>query len=405
MLKLPERNFSFAGATPIELVLAGAAPDHLNRNTALRSYVAEGFKEVLGVGRVASVPLEHAEESTRRFRPRLTLVFGSCLPDQCDYYRLRHACDTVGCPLAFWLHDDPYEFDASARVRRLADHIFTNDRWAMEHYHRERVWHLPLAASPRAHRPAHKLFHDRMARDVFFCGVSYPSRQRILRDLASVLAKVETEIYGDGWDTSLLPFCRNERIANSSLADYYATSRIVLNMGRDFHYANRKYQLDPSTPGPRTFEAAMAGACQLMFAESLEILDYFELGEEILLFDSPADFRRTLDRMLADPRHFRQIGAAAQARCLRDHTYAMRQAIAESSRLIDIRVGERSSESPGRGLNGNRAFGSIPTTLSIQIEREVLVSMDPGRTEIRSKRTLRRLNTIRSLKFVSQESK
>ena len=324
MLKLLDRKFEPGASATIDLVLAGASPDQINLNAALRSYVAEGFEEVFGAGRVANVPLAHADESTRRFRPRLTLLFGSCLPDPCDYFRLRHACDQVGCPLVFWLHDDPYEFDAGAKVRRIADHIFTNDRWAMEHYHRDRVWHLPLAASPRVHWPHRELFHVRPARDVFFCGVADASRQGILRDLAAVLGTVQTQIYGDGWDTSSLPFCRNERIPNDRLADYYATSRVVLNLGRDFHLANRKYQLDPTTPGPRTFEAAMAGACQLMFAESLEILDYFRLDGEILLFDSPADFQQTLHRLLADPKRCRRIGAAAQARCLRDHTYAAR---------------------------------------------------------------------------------
>ncbi len=141
----------------------------------------------------------------------------------------------------------------------------------------------------------------------------------------------------------MLPFCRNERIPNERLADYYATSRVVLNLGRDFHLANRKYQLDSSTPGPRTFEAAMAGACQLMFAESLEILDYFRLDEEILLFDSPADFQQTLERLLAEPKHCRRIGAAAEERRLRDHTYAVRASQLLSR--VGLSVVESASES------------------------------------------------------------
>lgn len=306
---------------PIEMVITGGTPDHLNWNTVLRSYAAEGFEEVLGSKAVANVPLEMADERVLREHPRLVLVFGSCFVDSCNYSRLRDACDRIGCPLAFWLHDDPYEFDAAARVVRLADHIFSNDRWAAEHYHRDRVWHLPLAASPTAHRRSH---NDEMTRDVFFCGIAYKSRRRIIQDLAHVLRSVRTEIFGDGWDSKALPFCINRRVDNAGLADRYAASRVVLNLGRDFHLSNQKYQLDPSTPGPRTFEAAMAGSCQMMFADSLEILDYFKLDEEIVLFDNPKEFEELLTDLLEHPNKRAAIGMAAQARCLKDHTYACR---------------------------------------------------------------------------------
>jgi spore maturation protein CgeB len=308
---------------PVEVVLTGGTPDWLNRNTLLRSHVAEGFEEALGPNSVHNVPLEIAHERARKTRPNLVLVFGSCLPDQCEYARLRAACDWAGCPLVFWFHDDPYEFDANAKVYRLADYIFSNDRWAAEHYHRDRVRHLLLAASPTAHAPAQPIVQVGAGVDVFFCGVAYPSRRRLIGDLSGVLAAVNAQIVGEGWDDSL-PFCHNDRIDPSLLAGHYAAARVVLNMGRDFHYCNKKHQLDPSTPGPRTFEAAMAGACQIMFADSLEVLDYFKLDDEILLFDGPADFRKALDNLLANPEKCQNIGAAARARCLLEHTYCCR---------------------------------------------------------------------------------
>lgn len=117
-------------------------------------------------------------------------------------------------------------------------------------------------------------------------------------------------------------FCKNERLPPEKLPEYYGSSAVVLNLGRDFHYANAKYLLAPSTPGPRTFEAAMAGACQFLFVNSLEVLDYFRADEEIVLFNDPAEFEARLAALLADNEARRQIGAAARARCLRDHTYA-----------------------------------------------------------------------------------
>lgn len=305
---------------PLVLV-TGASPDGLNRNTALRDYVAEGFRALLGSDQVANIPLEFASERVASTRPDLVLAFGSCLPDESDFGDLEHATHRHKGTLAFWLHDDPYEFDAHAKIVDLADHVFSNDRWAARHYDRPNVWHLPMAASPTAHRSAGG---GDFLRDVFFCGVGFANRRRLLSDLGSTLAGVCTEVYGDEWDESYPSFCRNERLPNSALASFYASSRIVLSMGRDHHYANRRYGLAPSSPGPRTFEAAMAGACQMHFVESLEILDYFELDKEIVLFDDPKDFEAKLSALLSDPQKAQRIGSAAQARCMRDHTYEHR---------------------------------------------------------------------------------
>ena len=159
-------------------------------------------------------------------------------------------------------------------------------------------------------------------RDVFFCGVAFPGRLRMLKDLSAVLDRAHTEVFGEGWDTDLLRFCKNDRLQPEQLPEYYASSAIVLNLGRDFHYANRKYQLAPSTPGPRTFEAAMAGACQFFFVDSLEILDYFHPDEEIVLFNDPTEFEARLTELLMDVVKRKQIGNAARTRCLSEHTYA-----------------------------------------------------------------------------------
>jgi spore maturation protein CgeB len=307
----------------VDVLITGGTPDRTNTNVALRTFVAEGFADVLGEDRVENVPYEIAAARIRISRPQLVMVFGSVLLDQCEFSGLRRACDDTGCSLTFWLTDNPYEFDASAKVVGLADHIFSNDRWAAEHYHQENVWHLPLAASPRAHTPR-IVSASRAERDVFFCGVGYPARVRMLKDLRSILDRVQTEVVGERWDAEDLHFCKNERLPAEQLPQYYASSAVVLNLGRDFHYANRKYQLAPSTPGPRTFEAAMAGACQFFFVDSLEVLDYFQADTEIILFNDPSEFEARLTELLEDVEKRRHIGTAARARCLREHTYAVR---------------------------------------------------------------------------------
>jgi spore maturation protein CgeB len=308
----------------IRVLVAGASPDALNQNAILRSDVAEGFADVLGGTSVVHCRYETAPRRIRRDRPELVVVFGSVLPDCSNFAAMRRACDEVGARLAFWLHDDPYEFDACVKVVGLADFVFSNDRWSALHYPRKPAVHLPLAASARRFGQIAPWPWREKARDVFFCGVGFRNRQQLLADLQPTLTALRTEIYGDGWDTHVLPFCRNERLSADQLSTHYASSRIILNLGRHLSLANERCQLSASTPGPRTFEAAMAGCCQLMFVDSLEIENYFDFGREILLFDDPSEFRRQVESLLNDLSRGEAIGAAARRRCLREHTYAAR---------------------------------------------------------------------------------
>jgi spore maturation protein CgeB len=307
----------------MRVLVTGASPDNDNRNTILRSYVAEGFRQELGEDAVTHVPLEIALATVQRHRPDLIVCFGSCMPDDADYLELRQYCDRSGAILAFWLHDDPYEFDFSYRIRGIADIVFSNDRWATQHYNHPHAYHLPLAASQAAHwRPINP------SKDIgiFFCGVAFANRIRLVKDLKPVLQKFDTRILGDQWPEAELPFARNRRLSNDDLSRQYSRALVTLNMGRDYHYANDRYKLDPSTPGPRTFEAAMSGTTQMYFVESLEIEDYYVPDKEIVLYNSVAEFERKL-RMLMDDLHACVgIAAAAQQRTLADHTYRNRAA-------------------------------------------------------------------------------
>jgi spore maturation protein CgeB len=288
----------------------------------LRGYVAKGFAELLGEDNAMACTLNYAVEAAKRFIPDLVVVFGSCMPAACDYTGIRTYCSHSGAVLVFWLHDDPYEFDFNSKIYPYADFIFSNDKWAAQHIDHPHVHHLPLAADTQAHfRPIRK----EMDRDVFFCGVGFENRRQLLADCAEIFTPFRVEVFGAEWPDNL-PFCRNTRLPNESLPDYYASSGATLNIGRRFNLANDKYQLDATTPGPRTFEAAMAGAVQCVQIEGLELADYFTFGAEVLVFDAPSELRELLVRLRSDSAYRRGIAEKSQARALRDHTYACRAA-------------------------------------------------------------------------------
>lgn len=302
------------------ILLTGAAPDRLNRNAIMRSYVADGFRKVIGDSNILDVGLQSASHVAERIRPDAVICFGSCMPDDSDYLLLRDTCSRIGSCLVFWLHDDPYEFDFGYRAVEVADVIFSNDKWAAAHYDHPKTFHLPMAASKRAH---YRPIETPKDIDIFFCGVAFSNRVTLLRDLDGVLRNHNSLILGDEWPTDIHK-AENRRLNNAELADHYSKSSITLNIGRHFNYANDRFQLAASTPGPRTFEAAMAGTVQMYFVESLEIEEYYTPDKEILLFDSYSDFEVQVSTILKNPELALNIAAAAQQRTLREHTYEAR---------------------------------------------------------------------------------
>lgn len=304
----------------LKVLICGASSNELNYNMMLRRSVGKGFCEILSNENVLTCSFERSIEAAKQFHPELIIVFGSCMPSNCDYASLRTYCTHNSARLVFWLCDDPYEFDTNYKIYQYADFIFSNDRWAVTHINHPNVFHLPLAADPKVH------FRDiksTMERDLFFCGVAFPNRRQMINDFSQFLPKFSIEIFGTGWPKKF-NFCKNIRLPNEILPDYYATSLVTLNMGRNLNLANDRYQLTASTPGPRTFEAAMAGAVQCVYLEGLELSDYFTFGEEILVFDSISELSTLIDQMRSDPLLRRQISGKAQARAIKDHTYANR---------------------------------------------------------------------------------
>ena len=304
-----------------KILISGASYDGLNRNTFLRGYVAEGFVSVMGDENVNIASLDYVEDVIETLNPDVLLLFGSCMPDDIGYYRIRNLCDRFGVLLVFWLHDDPYEFDYNYKIIEIADAIFSNDKWSSIHYEHDNIYHMPLAASKEKH---YKPIVDAYERDVFFCGVGFGNRVSLLSDLDCVLKNYKTLILGDNWPKSSASYVQNKRINNALLIDHYASSKFVINIGRCFDYANDKYMLVPSTPGPRTFEAGMAGAIQFYYVESLEIEEYYVDGKEIVLFDSVNDFKQKIECLIDSPEDMLKLRNASQLRTVSDHTYGNR---------------------------------------------------------------------------------
>jgi spore maturation protein CgeB len=308
-------------AQAYKVLITSASADEENNNKPLREYLKAGFAEVLSEKNVLACCLDQADIQASNFKPHLIVVFGSCAPSSSNYNSLRIYCTKKDAALVFWLHDDPYEFDFNSKIYNYADYIFSNDKWAVEHFSHKNVHHLPLAADPNIHyRPIKK---KSFIRDVFFCGVAFPNRTQLLKDCEHYFRRFNVNIFGQGWPENRSMY-KNIRLLNKDLPDYYSNSLVTLNIGRQFSIANNEFLLDPTSPGPRTFEAAMSGAVQIFFLNGLEIADYFNLGREILVFDTPKELAAIIEDLKFNNRYRNSIAKNSQLRALKDHTYSCR---------------------------------------------------------------------------------
>ena len=307
----------------MKIVICGDAPLESEANASIRGSIHDGWEQHLSPENVTSVSLTGAPSVIRALRPDLVLGVGSYLPETAYFGETVAAARAVGAVSAFWATEDPYEKDASYRIEPSFDAIFTCDRWGANFYHHRHVFHLPLAACAQRHFVQIEKTRERPV-DIFFCGVAFASRRDLIELLRPVLDRYRTAIIGPGWGAYGSGFSER-RISKSELIELYAQSKIVLNLGRSLSFENSRYAIMPSTPGPRTFEAALAGATQVFHEDTAEIHRYFD-DDEIPCFSSRHDFGLLCERLLDDEEERFAIAGRAQRKTTRAHTYARRAA-------------------------------------------------------------------------------
>jgi spore maturation protein CgeB len=187
------------------------------------------------------------------------------------------------------------------------------------------------ALDPAAHYPVEP--DPRFACDLAFVGNRLPDREARIEEFFFRAAQLAPErsflLGGAGWDGCPLP--PNVRsLGHVPTSDHNAlnsSALAVLNVSRESMAANG------FSPPTRVFEAAGAGACLITDAwEGIEL--FLEPGREVLV---AAGGREVADlvRCLA-PSRARDIGVAACARILHEHTYVQRAAQVEE--VLGVRV-------------------------------------------------------------------
>ncbi len=175
------------------------------------------------------------------------------------------------------------------------------------------------ALDPHTHFPTPR--DARFAGDLAFLGNRLPDRERRVEqfflEVAAAQPRRRFVLGGSGWEDKPRPdnvhyaghvFTRDHNAFNSS-------SRAVLNINRE---SMARYGFSPPT---RVFEAAGAAACLITDAwEGIEL--FLEPGAEVLVARDGTEVAEHLAALTAD--RAIEVGVAARARMLAEHTYAHR---------------------------------------------------------------------------------
>jgi spore maturation protein CgeB len=139
--------------------------------------------------------------------------------------------------------------------------------------------------------------------------------------LLSKLRGIDVGIWGGGWEAAEglngfpIESWRADNITPTDAAKVYNLAKICPNV----HHPQTKR----GGMNTRTYEIIAAGGFELTDnVRGLE--EHFEIGREILVYDSPEHFRELVDYYLSNPVERTDVIQRGRARVMRDHTYERR---------------------------------------------------------------------------------
>lgn len=306
----------------MKVLICGTCPPHLNSNYNLIQYAFAGFL-ALNTHDVKLVELFELIRAISEWKPDTVLLLGGLALKTIPLHIIRHLCNYNNAQLALWSWEDPYEIDYVVNHGHHLDLICTNDFSSLWFYPAQwNLRHLPLGAIDQpSPEPGLNLSNDK---GWLFCGVPFSNR----RDWIQAIHRKTPEglLIGPDWPKYQKPtITRNERISPSILHALYVLMPAVIYLGRDLNLANNS-KVIPSTPGPRLFEAAGCGSCQIACGTAMEAMQYFEPEVEMLFAETPAEAVEQIERAKIDDSLREKVSLNAWKRAQSEHLYQHRAA-------------------------------------------------------------------------------
>lgn len=253
---------------------------------------------------------------------------------------------------AIWFTEDPYEFNRNKDIANLFDLVLSNDATTAQHYTPPAV-HMPLAADRNRHfRP---ITDEAALYDVFFAGSAWPNRLDFLLQVRRARPRIRLKtilVTNPALDPHLEPWRTKFRFSPAvSIEDFCHLanqSLMTLTLPRRFSADVSRFEASSDTPGPRLFEVAAAGSCQLVDVQTTPIAaSLFDSANQFLSFSSFEECLSRIDDALANPARTRAMAAAAQKQAWDHHLYDHRVA-SLVDRLLALPAQKGPKQTPSR---------------------------------------------------------
>ena len=233
----------------------------------------------------------------------------------------------MNIPVAFWFVEDYQVLPYWQTFAPLYDYFFTIQRGGefqqLLDQKGVRNHYLPMAADPEIHKPLNlsEAENTEFGSDLSFMGAGYPNRRVFLQNLLND----DFKLWGTEWDMNSPLAGKLQRNGARIPADEYVKIFNASKININLHSWMESGIVDPRGDfvNPRTFEIAACGGFQLCDPR-LELPNLFDIGREIITFDSVEDFHRKKDYYLQHPDERDRIAEAGRQRVLREHTYLHR---------------------------------------------------------------------------------
>jgi spore maturation protein CgeB len=174
---------------------------------------------------------------------------------------------------------------------------------------------LPFGCDPSVYRPLRSRDQQYRA-NVVFAGAATRRREVLLAELV----EFGLAIWGPGWrKTSLRDYCRGELQRTDEFVRAYAGASVAVNI----HHTADGGDVQEASCNQRLFEIASIGVLQVVDSRK-DLERWFVPGDEVLVFESGAALKRTVEDALQDLAAGERIAIAGRQRLLAEHTYMHR---------------------------------------------------------------------------------
>lgn len=160
---------------------------------------------------------------------------------------------------------------------------------------------------------------------ISFVGARYSGRENTLRQLYA--AGIPVRAYGRAWSRHPWDIARTYQLKNPGVPARGDIDRTEAYGVMASSPATLNIHGDQDGFTMRTFEAPGVGALQII--DRADVSRYYEVGKEILVYNSPEELIDICTRIFREPRWARGIREAGHRRTLAEHTFDQRVKILE----------------------------------------------------------------------------